>query len=87
MREGWNDISGPLVICMCCIITACATKPVSAPVVAVSCPSLKSYTPAQEAAMASALALLPPDSPLVQGFVDYGALRAADRACLGQTQQ
>jgi hypothetical protein len=69
------------------VLTACATKPVSAPVVAASCPALKSYTPAQEAALGSALALLPPDNPLVGAMTDYGALRAADRACLGLSAQ
>lgn len=58
--------------------------PMPQPVAKVTCLPLKVWTPDEEAAMGAALAGLPTDSPLVQGFEDYGAMRASDRACLGQ---
>lgn len=69
------------------LLTGCATKPAPAPVATVSCPPLVPYTAAQEAAMGSALALLPPSNPLVPFIGDAIRMRSADRACLGLAQQ
>ena len=49
--------------------------------VTVSCPPLKTYALADERALGAAVAALPPGSPLIGAMADYGALRAADRAC------
>jgi len=48
-----------------------------------SCLPLANYTKAQEAALADAVEALPRGSPLIGFIGDYGAMRDADRACLG----
>lgn len=55
----------------------CATHPAAVP----ACPPVKAYSAAQEKALGAAVAALPPDSPLVGAMADYGAERAALRAC------
>lgn len=59
-------------------LAACA----HAPAVQTICLPLKPYTAAEQLALAGALASLPETSPLVGAMADYGAMRAADRACL-----
>lgn len=73
-----------MALILCLALAGCATPSV-APVVTVSAPAclpLTQYDPAEEKAMAAALAALPKDSPLVTMIEDYGRLRSADRACL-----
>ena len=60
-------------------MTGCSTP---APFVTVTCLPMRDYTADQEKALAEAVASLPPASPLVGFVADYGAIRAADRACL-----
>jgi hypothetical protein len=67
-----------LILIGAAMLAGCATTPA----VRSQCLPLKTYTPAQEKALADALAALPADSPLAGAMADYGALRAADRACL-----
>lgn len=71
------------------MVAGCAIQNTPKPVAVTTtiCIPLVAYTPAQEAAMADALQVLDPTNPLVQAMADYGAMRAADRACLGQTRQ
>lgn len=54
----------------------CAT-----PAIRSQCLPMKDYSAAQQQALAAALAAVAPDSPLVGAMADYGALRAANRAC------
>jgi hypothetical protein len=76
-------------ILACLLLCGCATQQAPKPVAVTTtvCVPLKTWTPAQEAAMADALQALEPANPLVGAMTDYGAMRAADRACLGQIQQ
>jgi hypothetical protein len=46
------------------------------------CLPLKAYTPEFQAELAAALAPLPEGSALARAMADFGAMRAADRACL-----
>lgn len=66
------------------IISACATqpKPQPVPVVTVQCLPLASYSPEEQRKAAAELAALPQGSSLAKLVIDYGKLRAADRACL-----
>lgn len=61
----------------CAFAVACANLPAAHSV----CLPMKSYTAAQQQAVAAQLAALPPDSPVAGLVVDYGQLRAANRAC------
>lgn len=61
-------------------LQACAASPVQ---ISTQCPPLATYTPAQQQALAAAVQALPDGSPLVSAMLDYGQLRAADRACQG----
>ena len=81
----WRRIMA-LAGCAVCL-SACASM-TAPPTVAVQtvCLPQKSYTPAQELAMASAVAALPADSLIVTMIADYGAMRAANRACVAQTK-
>lgn len=66
-------------------LTACNSIPsVPVPTVAVQvqCLPLKDYTLAEQQAAGAALAALQPTNPLVAFMGDYGAMRAADRACM-----
>lgn len=45
------------------------------------CPTMATYTQAQQTEAASELSALPGDSVLAQMITDYGALRAQVRAC------
>lgn len=65
------------VISCIALCGACATTPA----VRQQCLPMKTYTLAQEQALAGALRALPGDSPLVRAMADYGQLRAANRAC------
>lgn len=73
-----------------CILAGCGhdpqplpSPPPPPPVVTVKavCPSVKIYSAADQAALAGALAALPPTSPLVGAMVDYKNLRDRLRAC------
>ncbi|HUO22684.1 MAG TPA: hypothetical protein VMU59_09240 [Caulobacteraceae bacterium] len=59
------------------LLAGCTTLPVAV----AECPAIKTYTPAQDAALADALAALPDGSPLAGAMIDYGQLRAEARAC------
>lgn len=76
---------------ICVLLAGCASEPavppVPKPVAAVTCLPLATYSPAQETALGGALAALDPANPIVSAMGDYGAMRAADRACLGLVQQ
>lgn len=61
---------------------ACAAAP-AARLDGVVCVPAKAYTPAEEKALAAAIAALPANSPLGGAMVDYGHMRAAARACEG----
>lgn len=65
------------VLATCTILSACAT-----PAVKLQCLPLKTYSAEQQKALADALAVLPDTSPVASAMIDYGQLRAADRACL-----
>jgi hypothetical protein len=67
------------------ILSACAgtTPPLATTQV---CLPLKTYTPEQQAAVSAALKALPSDSPLPEFIGDFGAMRAADRACLASSK-
>lgn len=56
-------------------------KPAPLAIVQTVCPPIKTYSAAEQKAMAGALAALPPNNPLVGAITDYGTLRAAVRAC------
>ncbi|HEV2530969.1 hypothetical protein [Phenylobacterium sp.] len=62
----------------CAVLSACATR---APALKAVCPPVRPYSLAEQQALATALAALPPGSPLAQAMVDYGRERAALRAC------
>ena len=47
-----------------------------------SCIPLVSYSAEQQKALAAALVVIDPSNPLVGAMVDYGQMRAADRACI-----
>lgn len=70
-------IAGGLFLCGCA--TTAPAPPVSAP--SVVCLPVVNYDAATEKKMAAELALLPPDDVLVSAMTDYGATRAALRAC------
>lgn len=63
-------------------IPSCAATPIA--VSKVECPPLKTYAPADQAALGVELAKLPADSPLAAAMLDYQAMRDADRACMAQ---
>ena len=63
----------------CLILGGCLTRPVD---VQVHCLPMKDYSAAEQEALAAALAPLPADSVIVQFVIDYGAMRAANRACI-----
>lgn len=72
------------VVGMVAEFAACAhdnPRPLPLPQTTVVCPPLKAYGLDQEKALAQALAAVPAGSPLVGAMADYGALRAAVRAC------
>ena len=50
--------------------------------VQLTCLPLKTYTPAEQKALADAMAALDPTSPLIGLAGDYSAMRDADRACV-----
>lgn len=62
------------------------TTPPPAPqlVIRLQCLPMASYTPAEQKQAAKELQGLAPGSELGKMMVDYGALRAADRACQSQ---
>jgi hypothetical protein len=60
------------------LLTACAGTPVAAPP---ACPPVKTYSQADQNALAAAVTALPPDNPLIGVMLDYGRLRAAARVC------
>lgn len=60
------------------VARGCAT----APAIHQQCLPMKTYTAAEEHALAGAVRALQADSPLVGAMADYGALRAANRACI-----
>lgn len=70
------------------MISSCASTPsaVPTPSVKIACLPLKGYSQAQDQAVAAELAKLAPDDPVAAFIVDYGQMRAADRACLAQAQ-
>lgn len=72
-----NAAAFMLILCM----GGCAT-PAPAVQTTTTCLPLTSYTAAQEKAAGDALAALDTGSELVAMMTDYGALRAADRACI-----
>lgn len=60
----------------------CATRPAPIPPVAAPvCLPMRSYSPAEQKALADQLETLPQDSPVSRAFIDYERLRDADRAC------
>lgn len=69
------------------ILDGCATapqSPIPAPVAAPSCIPVASYTPVQEAAVASEIEHLTANDPLLNFIHDYERLRAAARAACGK---
>lgn len=78
----------PLFLLLFLTLSACATSraPSDTPQPPPTCLPLHTYTPAEEAALGAAVADLPFGSPLVSAMVDYGAMRAGDRACLAGTK-
>lgn len=97
MTEGDEErVADPLAFCMALAIAAiaffavdsCASVPIAppAPTVKTVCLPMTTYSQAQEQAVAAELAKLAPDDPVAAFIVDYGQMRAADRACLAQAQ-
>lgn len=69
----------PLVILACLLLVGCATP---APIdVQVSCPPLRTWTADEQAALATALSPIPPESMLWALERDWQATRDAIRAC------
>lgn len=67
------------LICATVILVGCASPP---PIdVQVSCPPLRTWTPAEEGALAAALAPIPESSPLWTQHFDWQRMRDAIRAC------
>lgn len=66
-----------LIGALCAALSACAHDVALQSV----CPPVKTYTPAEQKALAAELAALPPGSALGSAIVDYGRLRDASRAC------
>jgi hypothetical protein len=62
------------------LLAGCAAMPAAAPVA--QCPPVKVYSQAEQDALATAVAALPPENPLIGAMLDYGRLRAAARACM-----
>jgi hypothetical protein len=67
------------VLALLVVLAGCAPGPVPVTVV---CLPQATYTPAEQRAMADAVEALPEGSPLVGVVVDYGKMRAANKACL-----
>lgn len=66
------------------VLAACATHPAPAPVVThLQCLPMADYPADVQRAQAAALRALPAGSPLGRLVVDYGRLRAANRAACG----
>lgn len=81
----WAAIGGFVVIAMIVsMLPGCAT-PAPTVVTTTTCLPMTSYTAAQEKAAGDALAALDAGSELVAMMTDYGALRAADRACIASS--
>lgn len=64
-----------VIVAFCGLLLGCASVPRE------GCLPMKVYTAGEQEALANALAVLPPESPLVHAMEDYGALRDANRAC------
>lgn len=72
----------PTCLLFAVLLTGCmGDMPKPPPAVTVVCPPIKAYTKAEEQAVAASLASLPAGSPIAAFIADYGALRAAARAC------
>lgn len=56
-------------------LAACTSVPVAV------CPSVREWTPGQQAEAAEEILALPPGSILVEMMIDYAELRAKLRAC------
>lgn len=67
------------------ILAGCATdqppQPQTAPLVAI-CPSLRTWTPAEDAALKTALQPVPDTSPIFDMAKDWYALRRQTEACI-----
>lgn len=68
------------VLATCSLLAACVTTPPQT-ILDVQCLPMASYTRAEQERAAAELESLPPGSMLARFVVDYGALRAANRAC------
>jgi len=68
---------------VCGLLAGCATAKPPAPVAQPICLPMVSYSKAEQTKAADELAALPPDSTLGRLVVDYGQLRAANRALCG----
>lgn len=68
-----------LAVSLGLLLCACASEPAAQPVLL--CPPVKTYTKAEEAALADAVGALRAGNPLIGAMLDYGRLRAAARAC------
>lgn len=66
-----------LALPLCGLLAMCATMPATKTV----CLPLKPYTAAEQDQASAELQALPPGSFITQMVGDYGAMRAADRAC------
>ena len=71
-----------LAIALCGLLAACETHAPSVPTVTVTCLPMANYTADFETQLAAATAALGPTNPIVSVLADYGAMRAADRACI-----
>ena len=67
-------------ILLCLLLAGCASGPQIA-VQAPTCPSMRTYSAAEQSALADAVAALAAGSPLIWAVEDYAALRASVRAC------
>lgn len=67
-----------LIVCLC--LAGCATAPPPLDV-QVKCPPLRTWSQAEQTALADAMAKIPQDSILWQLEIDWQAERDAIRAC------
>lgn len=67
----------------CGVLSTTQPSHVVAPVAAPACPSIKTYTLAQQQAIGRAEAALPPDSVLLSPLLDWERMRAWARGCAG----
>lgn len=76
----------PIAAVALILLSGCAgTLPAPSVAVQQACLPMATYTAAQEQAVGAELAAFKPADPILLFIIDYGAMRAANRACLAAT--